>query len=252
MSTLPSGAVVILGATSGVARPLAAEFAKHGHPIILAARNVEETETIATDLRVRYRVDVDVLAFDAEDFDAHTAFVDQCIVAAKGSLRGVVLCFGFMDTQENAQRDASIARKTIDVNLTAAVTVLEGFAAHLEKNRSGFIAGLSSVAGDRGRMTNYIYGASKAGFTAYLQGLRNRMAHAGVQVTTIKPGFMDTKMTFGMKLPKPLTASPEQAAAAMYKAIAAGKSTAYVLWFWRYIMTIICAIPEFQFKKMKL
>ena len=162
-----------------------------------------------------------------------------------------MLCSGFMDEQAAAQSDPEVARRTMDINLTASVLVLEPFAAHLESKGSGFIAGVSSVAGDRGRMSNYLYGASKAGFTAYLSGLRNRLYHAGVSVTTIKPGFIDTKMTWG--LPGLfLVAHPRSAALAMVEAIERKKSVVYVPWFWRYIMLIIRSIPEWQFRRMKL
>jgi short-subunit dehydrogenase len=244
--------VVILGVTSAVARALAGEFARAGNALIIAARDAEDIEIIGKDLRVRYHVPVTDLPFEAEAFDAHETFVRRCIETAGNSLRGVVLCLGFMDEQERAQADFAVARRTIDVNLTAAISVLERFAAHFEQRKAGFIAGLSSVAGDRGRATNYIYGASKAGLTTYLAGLRNRLHNAGVQVTTIKPGFMDTKMTFGLPLPKPLTATPEQAARAIHRAIARKKDSVYVLWYWRIIMLIIRAIPEWQFKKMRI
>jgi short-subunit dehydrogenase len=131
------------------------------------------------------------------------------------------------------------------------VSLLEQFAARFEERGEGFIAAISSVAGDRGRQSNYIYGASKAGLSAYLEGLRNRLYHRGVHVTTIKPGFVDTKMTFG--LPGLfLVASPQQAAKAMYAAIVKKKNTAYVPWFWRYIMLIIRHVPDWQFKKMRM
>lgn len=246
------GAVVVLGVTSAVAREVAAEFARHGYDLIVTARDPEELDFIAADLRVRHRVRVEALTFVADDFDSHAAFFEEAQSLAGDGLAGVVLCFGFMDEQERAQSDFGIARRTIDVNLTAAISVLERFAAHFEARRSGFIAGLSSVAGDRGRASNYIYGASKAGLSAYLQGLRNRLHSANVQVTTIKPGFMDTKMTFGMPLPKPLTATPQQAARAIYKAIINKKDTAYVLLYWRFVMLIIRSIPEWQFKKMRI
>lgn len=243
--------IVILGATSAMARALADEFAKAGHPVILAARDDEETALIAADIRTRYEVDAIPMHFEAEAFEGHESFVKSCIEAGDDALGGVVLCYGFMDEQPKAQSDFDTARRTVDVNLTSAVSVLEKFAAHFEARGEGFIAAISSVAGDRGRQSNYIYGASKAGLSAYLEGLRNRLYHHGVNVTTIKPGFVDTKMTFG--LPGLfLVASPQQAARAMYTAIVKQKNTAYVPWFWRYIMLIIRHVPDWQFKKMKM
>lgn len=245
------GAVVVIGATSAIMRALAAEFARRGHDLIVAARDIEELNAIASDLEVRHKVRVVAKRFDAEAFDSHAAFVDECI-RDMSALDGVVLGFGFMDEQSVAQSRFDVARRTIDVNLTATISVSEKFAAHLESQRRGFIAGVSSVAGDRGRQSNYIYGASKAGMSAYLQGLRNRLHGANVRVITIKPGFVDTKMTWGLPLPGPLVATPERAARDIHAAVTSNKDVAYVPWFWRYIMLIIRAIPEGQFKKMKL
>jgi short-subunit dehydrogenase len=118
--------------------------------------------------------------------------------------------------------------------------------------KSGTIIGISSVAGERGRMSNYLYGSAKAGFTAYLSGLRNRLFHTGVHVMSVQPGFVYTRMTESLTLPPLLTAKPEQVAADIYKAAAGGKNVIYTKWFWRYIMLIIKSIPEFMFKKLKL
>ncbi len=246
------GTVIVIGVTSTISRALAAEFARRGHDLIVAARDIEETNAIASDLEVRHNVKVVAKTFEAEAFNSHPAFVDECIRDAGGALDGVVLGFGFMDEQSVAQMKFDVARRTVDVNVTAVISVCEKVAAHFEPLRRGFIVGVSSVAGDRGRQSNYIYGASKAGMTAYLQGLRNRLHAANVRVITVKPGFVDTKMTWGLPLPGPLVATPEQAARAIYNAVVARKDVVYVPWFWRYIMLIIRAIPEWQFKKMKL
>lgn len=248
----PMKSVVILGGASTVARAIAHEFAREGYALVLADYDREENERIAADVRVRFETECTALPFDATDYDSHGAFVAQCTETLGALAEGVVLCFGFMAEQQDAQADVKIARRTIDTNFTGAVSILERFAAAFEKRQSGFIAALSSVAGDRGRQSNYIYGASKGGLSVYLQGLRNRLHPAGVSVTTIKPGFMDTKMTYGLDLPGPLTASPEQAARAIYKAIQKRRDEAYILFMWRYIMMIIRNIPEWQFKKMKL
>lgn len=252
MNPPPPKSVVILGATSGVARYIADQFARLGYSVGLAGRDMEELERLATDIRTRYDVSCHTFYFDALAFDGHGAFPAQCGQAFGELPGGVVLCFGFMADQAAAQADFAIARRTLDTNLTGAVSILEAFAAEFETRGAGFIAALSSVAGDRGRKANYIYGASKGGLTVYLQGLRNRLYASGVQVTTIKPGFMDTPMTYGMKLPGPLTASPETAAKAMVKAITGKKNVVYVSFLWRYIMCIIKSIPEWQFKKMNI
>ncbi len=252
MAIINPESVVILGATSGVARYIAHEFARLGCALVLAGRDTAEIEILAEDIHVRFRTPCHVIAFDAAAYDRHGAFVDDCGEALGAMPDGVVLCFGYMPDQTRAQAEFDQARQTIEVNFTGAVSILERFAAVFESRGSGFIAALSSVAGDRGRKMNYLYGASKAGLSAYLQGLRNRLHPAGVRVTTIKPGFMDTPMTMGMKLPRPLVAAPDKAAQAMTRAILKGREVAYVPFFWRYIMWIIKSIPEWQFKKMSI
>ena len=243
---------VILGAASTVARYIAMEFARAGHALVLADFDEEECARIAKDVAIRFGVPCHAVAFDALGHERHPAFLDTCREKLGGLPGGVVLCFGYMAEQSEAQEDFAKAKRTIDTNFTGAVSILEVFAAAFEGRKSGFIAGLSSVAGDRGRKANYIYGASKAGLTTYLEGLRNRLHEAKVQVTTVKPGFMDTKMTYGMGLPAPLTASPEQAARIIFNAIAKGKDIVHVLFMWRYIMLLIRHIPEWQFKKMDI
>lgn len=244
--------VVILGATSAMARACALDFASRGYRVILAARDAEECQLLATDIRVRYNTRCDALSFDAEEFEEHQGLVSVCESQLEGPPGGVIFFAGYMAEQAVAEKDFAEARKMIDVNLTAAVSVLERFAAHMAQRGSGFIGIVSSVAGDRGRASNYLYGMTKAGLTAYASGLRNRLFKQGVAVTTIKPGFVDTKMTFGLPLPGPLVASPEKAGGDICRAVLAGKNVVYVPFFWRFIMLIIQHLPEFQFKKMKL
>ncbi|MFA6240934.1 MAG: SDR family oxidoreductase [Candidatus Hydrogenedentales bacterium] len=251
MSNANGQSIVILGATSSVARALAHEFARRGSPLIFAARDTDDAAVIAVDTEVRFGVPTQVVRFDADRMENLPRTLERCLEVADGDIGGVVLCYGYMDEQKKAQADPDIAERTMNINLTSAVIVLEQFAAYFADRKAGFIAALSSVAGDRGRQSNYLYGASKAGLTAYLQGLRNRMAPCGVPVTTIKPGFMDTKMTFG--LPGLfLVASPEQAGQAIHYAIVRKKDVVYVPWFWRYIMLIIRHVPEKIFKRMKM
>ncbi|WP_320178424.1 SDR family oxidoreductase [Roseovarius pacificus] len=243
---------VILGGASTVARALAATYAQAGYALVLADIDYDEVARIAADTRLRHNVACEPLYLDATAFDQHNAFVGQCAEKLGGDPEGVLLCLGYMPAQEDAQARFELARRAFDTNLTGSVSLLERFAARFEKRGHGFIVGLSSVAGDRGRRANYIYGATKAGMTCYLSGLRNRLSAAGVQVLTVKPGFMDTKMTYGMPLPGPLTASPEAAAQAIFRAQQRGKDVAYVTFLWRYIMLIITSIPEWKFKKMNI
>jgi len=238
--------VLILGATSDMAQAIAKRYAAEGWSLSLAARNMELLEPIAGDLRVRSSVDIQTMEFDAADFSSHQGFYDA--LEAKPD---VVICvFGYMGDQMLARTDLDEVRRTIDVNYTGAVSILNVVAEDFEKRGSGSIVGVSSVAGDRGRQSNYIYGSAKAGFTAYLAGLRNRLVKSGVHVMTVKPGFCRTKMTENLELPAALTAEPEQVAQAVFKGVEKKHNTIYTLWMWRWIMLIIRHIPEVIFKKM--
>lgn len=252
MAATQPKSVVILGAASGVARYIADAFAQRGCTLILADLDTAESEIIARDLRVRHEAACYVLDFDAVAYERHDAFVARCEELMGGPPDGVMLCFGYMADQATAQADFEVARRTVEVNFSGAVSILERFAVAFEARGSGFIAAISSVAGDRGRKMNYIYGSAKAGLSAYLQGLRNRLHSSGVQVTTLKPGFMDTAMTFGMELPGPLLTAPDAAARLIVAAILKGRDIAYIPFYWRYIMLIIKGIPEWQFKKMSI
>ena len=243
--------IVILGSTSAIARAAAVELGRRGYDLILAARDEAENQALAADVNVRTGASVDAMTFDAEDVAGHRAFCERCADRFGHDLQGVLLFFGYLGEQHAAQTDFALARRIIDVNYTGAVSILELFAEKFEQRKAGFICAVSSVAGDRGRQSNYLYGSAKAGLTAYLQGLRNRMFRAGVPVTTIKPGFVDTKMTFG-KPDLMLVASAEKAAKDVVKAALNAKNVVYVPWFWRYIMLTIRHVPETVFKRMKL
>jgi decaprenylphospho-beta-D-erythro-pentofuranosid-2-ulose 2-reductase len=251
-SNTPPKTVVILGGASTVAQALAHVYAQAGYALVLADIDYEEVSRIAADVTLRHEVRCVPLYLDATAYDTHEIFVNTCTDHLGGVPGGVILALGYMPEQAHAEADFALARRTFDTNVTGSVSLLERFAARFEARDGGFIVGLSSVAGDRGRKANYIYGASKAAMTCYLSGLRNRLHAAGVQVLTVKPGFMDTKMTYGMDLPGPLTAAPAAAARAIYRAQTKGKSMVYVSFPWRYIMMIIKSIPEWQFKKMDI
>lgn len=245
------GTVLILGASSSIARAIALELAGRGYDLQLGGRDMEELDRIATDARVRHDVDAKAVLFDALQTDTHEAFVRQCREASRDSLAGAVLCFGALGDQGEAQADPSEARRILDTNFTGAVSILSVLANLFEEKRSGFLCALSSVAGDRGRQSNYVYGSAKAGLTVFLQGLRNRLFRSGVKVITIKPGFVDTAMTFG----RPgmfLVASPQAAAARIVAAIEKGKDQAYVPGFWRFVMLAIRLLPERIFKRLRL
>ena len=158
-----------------------------------------------------------------------------------------------MQTQDLTETDFTAARHMIDVNFTSTVSILSLAANYLEERKTGFIGIISSVAGDRGRQSNYTYGATKAALSAYAQGLRNRLCKSGVHVLTIKPGFVATRMTTGLLDPNsPMVAKPETIANDIVKALTRRRPVVYTPWFWRYIMLLICAIPERIFQRMKL
>lgn len=240
--------VLIVGAKSDIAKAVAREYATHGYDLILAARNVDELEAFALDITIRYDNAVVLKEFDLVDFASHRAFYE----GLSQKPLGVVVAAGYMVEQSTAQDEWCEALTTINVNYTGAVSILNSIANDFEHRKRGFIIGISSVAGDRGRKTNYIYGSAKAGFSAYLSGLRNRLSGVGVHVLTVKPGFVATKMTQGMKLPKTLTATPAEVAHAIFIAQQKGKDILYTKWIWNSIMMIIKSIPESLFKKMAL
>ena len=238
--------ILILGATSDMAQAIAKKFSAEGWSLTLAALEPDLLESIAGDLRVRSEMDIQALEFDATDFSSHQGFYD----ALEAKPDAVICVFGYMGDQQVARTDFDEVRRTIDINYTGAVSILNIVAADFEKRGSGSIVGISSVAGDRGRQSNYTYGSAKAGFTTYLSGLRNRLAKSGVHVMTVKPGFCRTKMTENLDLPAALTAEPEQVANAVFKGLGKKRNTVYTLWMWRWIMLIIRHIPEAIFKKM--
>jgi len=245
-----SGWVLVLGPTSAIARATAGELAAAGHDLYLAGRDAEEIARLAADLHIRHGVRVAHGYFDALDPASHRAFMDG-VLHECGTLAGVLLAFGDLGDARTSRTDPEQALRVIATNFSGAVSILTLCANHLEERSGGFIIALSSVAGDRGRQSNYVYGSSKGGLSVFLQGLRNRLHPAGVRVITVKPGFVDTAMTFG--LPGLfLVASPGQVARRIVRALHGAVDVLYVPWFWRYIMLAICAIPERLFKRLKL
>lgn len=240
--------VLILGATSDMAVAIARQLASEGYSITLAARNTDRLQALEADLRVRYKAMVSSARFDALDFGGHEAFYN-----ALPEKPDIVICvFGLLGEQKAAQENWQHAHRIIDSNYTGAVSILNVVAHDFERRKKGIIVGISSVAGDRGRQSNYIYGSAKAGFTAYLSGLRNRLFHHGAHVITVKPGFVRTKMIENLSTPKPLTASPRKVAQKISKSIRAKSNIVYVLSVWSLIMFVIRMIPETVFKRLKL
>lgn len=242
---------MILGATSVIARATAEAFAEAGYDLVLAGRSVDELRRVAADLRIRSETDVCTEAFDALDTAAHAGVVRRAIDDSRDGLTGAVVAFGALGDAERAARDFEHAEEVIRVNYIGAVSALTVLADYFEKKRAGFIVAISSVAGDRGRRSNYVYGSSKGALSLYLQGLRSRLHASGVQVLTVKPGFIDSRMTFG-SVPPRLAADPNKVGAAILKAVGSKKSVVYVPGYWSLIMRAIKLIPERLFKRLDL
>lgn len=240
--------VLILGAASDMAVAIAKTYASKSFNVQLAARNTSRLQALQSDIAIRYNVQCSLHEFDALNFDSHPSFFDG--LAQKPET--TVCVFGYLGDNETARANWQESAKIINTNYTGAVSILNVVSNYYAAQKSGTIVGISSVAGERGRQSNYMYGSAKAGFTAYLSGLRNRMFRENVHVTSVQPGFVYTAMTANIKLPPLLTAKPEDVANTVFNAAAKKKNVVYVKWFWRWIMLIIKSVPEFMFKKLKL
>jgi len=240
--------VLILGATSDIGMALAKKFASQKFDVQLAARRPESLEPLQSDISIRYGITSTLHAFDALNYGEHASFFNSLSPCPDVT----VSVFGILDEEDLAFNDWFVAERMINTNYAGAVSILNQVARTYISRQRGTIIGISSVAGDRGRASKLIYASSKAGFTAYLAGLRNKCFKENVHVMTVQPGFVYTKMTENLSLPKPITSTPEEVAGIIYKAYQKKRNVVYVKWFWRYIMLIIKNIPEFQFKKMKL
>lgn len=243
-----SNHLLVIGANSDIASATATQFANAGYRISLAARNVKRLENFARDLNIRTAQEVDLYEVDICDPDSRAQLVSDL-----PELPSTVLCaVGYLGDQEQAQSELSEAERILQTNYNAVCYLLNLLADKFEERGSGSIIAISSVAGDRGRKSNYLYGSAKAGLSAYLSGLRNRLFAADVHVMEVRPGFVDTKMTAGMELPEKLTARPEQVAEKIYKANKKRKDLIYVKPIWRLIMLVIRHLPEFIFKRTSL
>ena len=237
--------VLIIGAKSDIAKSLAEVYAKNNYNLYLAGRNIDEIEEFSNTLKEKNNIEIKLKEFDIVKFNLHEEFYKSL----KERPFGVILVAGFNPEQKEAELNWKISLRSINVNYVGPISILNIAANEMEKNQKGFIVGISSAAGDRGRQKNYIYGSSKGGLSTYLSGLRNRLFKKGIHVLTVKPGFVETKMTKGLNLPKKLTAQPSEVADDIFAAQKNKKDILYTSWIWRYIMIIIKSIPEFIFKK---
>jgi short-subunit dehydrogenase len=239
------GRVAVFGATSGIARAVAANLKAAGESLILIGRDAGALRDLARELGDE---GIPQVTWDVLDFASHAARFEA--LAAAHRLSGVFFAVGVLFPQDECERDPAKARLTFDANLTGPALILDRFAAHFKAQGSGWISCVSSVAGDRGRGKVLAYGAAKAGLSAYLAGLRHRLAGTGVFVQTIKPGFVRTRMTAGVK--NRLMAEPDAVARDIAKALAARRETLYTPGIWKWIMLIIRWMPAPIFRRMKL
>lgn len=241
--------VVIIGANSEVAQAFVEELITQKEPIAqltLLTSDVISGRRFAKHIQVKYEQDADLIPCDLmalSSYDAYRHLHPDLLFCAAGYL-GKDSATGLHD-QDNTHR-------TVDINYARLIPLLTFFAQDMEQRQSGQIIVLSSVAGERGRQSNFIYGSAKAGMTAFLSGLRNYLYPKHVKVMSVIPGFMNTKMTAGMQLNPMLTIGPKVAGETIYRAWKKGKDVVYIKWMWKWVMMIIRNIPEFIFKKMKL
>jgi decaprenylphospho-beta-D-erythro-pentofuranosid-2-ulose 2-reductase len=242
------GPVLILGGASDIGLAIARRFARAGHPAQLAARRPHELKAEKSDIALRYGAPVTLHCLDVLDTNAHEAFVAELPELPEIAVSVV----GLLGDQNESETDVAAAVSVMRTNYEGPATLLGVLANHFERRGSGTLVGISSVAGDRGRASNYVYGSAKAGFTAFLSGLRNRLAKKGVHVVTVKPGFVATRMTAGMNLPKALTAHPDDVAQAVYRAFERKVDIVYAKRRWSAIMMLIRILPESIFKKSRI
>ena len=243
--------VLVIGATSAIAQAVARVYARRGARLVIVGRDATKLEAVRADLAARGAAQAHAIVADLADVERHAAIVDEAAAALAG-IDVALVAHGVLPDQARCAVSFADARRALDLNFTSAASVAHELANRFEKSRHGTLAVIGSVAGDRGRQSNYVYGAAKGALAIYLQGLRPRLHGSGVKVLTIKPGFVDTPMTAAF--PKgPLWASPEAVARGIVRAIDRGASgEIYVPGFWRLIMAIIRAVPEKLFVRTKL
>jgi decaprenylphospho-beta-D-erythro-pentofuranosid-2-ulose 2-reductase len=242
--------VLVVGATSAIASETARRYAAHGARLFVTGRGADRLEAVAADLRVRGAAAVETAVLDVTDHDRCREVVETAWSAFDG-LDVALLAHGMLPDQPECQASVEKTLVALDVNFVSTVALLTPLANRFEAARRGCIAVITSVAGDRGRQSNYVYGAAKGGLDRYLEGLRNRLFRSGVAVVTLKPGFVDTPMTAALRQGL-LFVSARRAGLAVHRAIERRRNVAYIPWYWRPIMAIIRAIPEAAFKRWRL
>lgn len=241
--------ILIFGATSAMAEHCARLWAARGDTLVLVGRSEAHLHRIAADLRVRGAHAVDVISADLNAMDQHPKLIGQAVAFLK-TIDTVLIAHGTLSDQKACEHSVELTLSEIQTNALSTVSLLTLLATQFEHQGRGHIAVISSVAGDRGRATNYVYGSAKALVTAFASGLRQRLSPHGIHVLTIKPGLIDTPMTSGFSK-GPLWAQPAMVAIQIVKAIDQKKSVVYVPGFWRWIMGIIQLMPHAVFNRMR-
>jgi decaprenylphospho-beta-D-erythro-pentofuranosid-2-ulose 2-reductase len=242
--------ILIMGATSAIAEATARKFASRGDALFLVARNVQRLQAIADDLAVRGAHIAHVYVLDADNMQGYPEMLDTAAIQM-GGIDAALVAHGTLSDQVACQSSVELLLRELTTNALSFMALCTHLGNRFEAQRRGVIAVISSVAGDRGRQSNYVYGSAKAAVTAFASGLRQRLYSKGVSVVTIKPGFVSTPMTAAFKKGA-LWASPEAVASSIVRAIDRGASVIYTPWFWRPIMWIIRSVPESVFRRLKL
>ncbi len=242
--------ILIIGATSAIAEATARIFAQRGSQLYLLARNQARLSSLARDLKLRGAASVEYGRLDVQDFGSHEAAINAALTAL-GTIDIALLAHGTLPDQHACETDFNTTLAALNTNAIGTASLLTHLVNTLERQQSGTIAVITSVAGERGRRSNYVYGAAKGMVSVLLQGLGNRLHRSGVRVLDIKPGLVDTPMTAGFKKGL-LWTRPETVAAGIVKSLGRKKNRVYLPWFWKYIMLTVRGIPESLFKRLEL
>jgi len=245
--------VVIIGATSENGRELCKRLASRGSDLVLAGRNLEALEALRELCRMHYKCESEGVVCDASSVLSRNDVCERCVAVANGSISGIIVCQGYTPSKKAADQGSHEQRMTIDINCTSVVMVPEAAARYFAHRKSGFIAAMSSVAGDRGRQVNYVYGAAKGALATYMQGLRCQLWDHGVHVLTIKPGVITTPATMKVYGGRPaFGASPRRVASDIEWALQCRVPVLYTPWWWRWVMCIVCILPNWLCARLGL
>lgn len=243
--------ILIIGATSAIATSCARRWTREDAIFFLVGRDSKKLRHTADDLETRGAVKVYTEVADLNDFESHDSILENCFSELK-QVDIALIAHGTLPDQAACEKDVNLALREFSSNGLSTIALLTLLANRMTNQHQGTIAVISSVAGDRGRQSNYLYGAAKASVTTFCEGLRARLFKQGVHVITIKPGFVDTPMTHGLPLPKLLVSSPDKIANYIDKGIKRELNTIYAPFFWSIIMLVIRSIPTNIFKKLSL